>query len=1000
MRTGIYLSLFLCCALLGQESEVALEEVTAYGDSEEQTVKEKKVGETKIKAETLNKRQVSDSRDLVKYETGVTVVEAGRSGSSGYAIRGVDENRVGIMIDGLRQAETLSSQGFKDIYEGYGNFNNTRNGVEMENVKMATITKGADSIKSGSGALGGSVMFETKDARDFLINKDYYLGFKNGYQSADSQNFRSLTAAAKYKWFDMLVIKTNRDGHERKNYFFDIYKSQEQDYKALGREREKVDPYDIKRQSTLVKFSFSPFDELRVSASVDDSKLTSKGDDLSYLIPDDQGAIRKTDDYSHRKNTQYTIESFTETPFWDSVKISYSNQKITNRARNDQYCDRDDCKGVLNPKGLVLDNSSDIIKTVDKDGNELTGKKDGYYRSYHIKGEKLSGTDYMEYEASRAYIDCSVYDCSKKIKVFLERDEEKDQDVNNFVERELEIKEINGKKYGAVKLHKFKQFGFLPAIEKAYIIVPGGTGFENNSYTDRDLNTNTKQFSIDFEKEFEILTTEHSLKYGGLYGKTRKSMVNKDGFEGKQIQWWQKNFLYVKEETDWDTDTLNHIPDPTRWVGPKSGGNIKTNINSRDSFLIPVQTTNTALYVSDYIRGGDYADWIGFDLNYRYDKTKHSPRYDENTPVPKGLITGTLLKLPCPIGSRNCGYNDPVYETNFRQNLALLLQEKEYKNHSYSFGIDFDPFSFMRFQVKYANAFRVPTSDEIYMTFKHPSFSILPNINLKTETAKTKEAALTFYHNKSFITANIFQTDYKNFIDMEYQGRKELASGVLPYPTYQSINRDSAVVKGFEISSRLELGDIHSKMDGFRIGYKLTKQKGRMDGNIPMDAIQPDTSVYTIGYSTTNDKYGIDLLLTDVRAKKSKDTHNPYWKEQSSRCNDPYHIYAPHTSQSCPADHQLSPDIVNGYAVTDSTKHWRSGAYRVLDLIAYAKPTKNFSFTFGVYNITDEKYITWDSMRSIRVFGTSNLINQKTGAGIKRFYAPGRNFKFTWEVKF
>ncbi|WP_204355938.1 hypothetical protein, partial [Haemophilus influenzae] len=31
----------------------------------------------------------------------------------GYAVRGVDENRVGIMVDGLRQAETLSSQGFK-----------------------------------------------------------------------------------------------------------------------------------------------------------------------------------------------------------------------------------------------------------------------------------------------------------------------------------------------------------------------------------------------------------------------------------------------------------------------------------------------------------------------------------------------------------------------------------------------------------------------------------------------------------------------------------------------------------------------------------------------------------------------------------------------------------------------------------------------------------------------------------------------------------------------
>ncbi|EJS91429.1 hypothetical protein AAUPMC_03754 [Pasteurella multocida subsp. multocida str. Anand1_cattle] len=30
-------------------------------------------------------------------------METGRFGASGYAVRGVDENRVGIMIDGLRQ---------------------------------------------------------------------------------------------------------------------------------------------------------------------------------------------------------------------------------------------------------------------------------------------------------------------------------------------------------------------------------------------------------------------------------------------------------------------------------------------------------------------------------------------------------------------------------------------------------------------------------------------------------------------------------------------------------------------------------------------------------------------------------------------------------------------------------------------------------------------------------------------------------------------------------
>lgn len=143
------------------------------------TATPKIIGQTVVDDETLSRNMVSDGRDLVRHETGITVVEAGRFGTSGYAIRGVDENRVAVMIDGLRQAETLASQGFKELFEGYGNFNNTRNSVEFENVKKATIKKGADSVTAGSGALGGAVIFETKEAKDYLTEKKLACGFKN-----------------------------------------------------------------------------------------------------------------------------------------------------------------------------------------------------------------------------------------------------------------------------------------------------------------------------------------------------------------------------------------------------------------------------------------------------------------------------------------------------------------------------------------------------------------------------------------------------------------------------------------------------------------------------------------------------------------------------------------------------------------------------------------------------------------------------------------------------
>ncbi len=246
-----------------EKDGAALETIYVNDNGQQHSIREQNIGEINKTAKTLAKQQVQDSRDLVRYETGVSVVESGRFGSSGYAIRGVDENRVAITVDGLHQAETLSSQGFKELFEGYGNFNNTRNSVEIETLKQVAISKGANSVKAGSGALGGAVMFETKDARDFLLDKDYYVGYKTGYTTRDNQRLNALTLAGRYKWFDALVIKAKRKGHELENY---DYKYAEE---IKGKLREKTDPYTIEKDSTLLKFSVSPNENHRFTVGAD-----------------------------------------------------------------------------------------------------------------------------------------------------------------------------------------------------------------------------------------------------------------------------------------------------------------------------------------------------------------------------------------------------------------------------------------------------------------------------------------------------------------------------------------------------------------------------------------------------------------------------------------------------------------------------------------------------------------------------------------------------------
>ncbi|WP_448340230.1 TonB-dependent receptor domain-containing protein [Haemophilus influenzae] len=979
-------------------------------------MKEKKVGETQISAKKLAKQQASDSRDLVRYETGITVVETGRTGASGYAVRGVDENRVGIMVDGLRQAETLSSQGFKELFEGYGNFNNTRNSIEIENVKTATITKGADSLKSGSGALGGSVIFETKDARDYLIDKDYYLSYKRGYQTMNNQNLKTLTLAGRSKKFDILVVDTTRDGHEIENYDYKIYPNKQADLSAVGPTREKADPYQITRQSTLIKLGFQPNENHRLSVALDDSTLETKGIDLSYALRpystanNEKYGERIINDQSKRKNIQFSYENFSQTPFWDHIKLSYSSQKITNKARSDEYCHQSTCAGVLNPQGLHLEEKDGVYKIKDKYRGELEYKKgenDYYHKFRNSKHEDADdGVDSTGGTLDSVLINCEKLNCEKKFSVLVEK-YENGEFTYQYEERKIKTKTLkNGKKYGEIELKKG---------ETARFLFPKSYGYSTDFVNDRDLNTHTQQIKLDLDKEFHLWHTQHQLKYGGLYEKTLKSMVNHQYNTAANVQWWADYFF------------CNKLANGKRTPAPDYSAHRCSLMNSdkgKDTYLIPVTTKNNVLYFGDNVQ---LTSWLGLDLNYRYDHVKYLPSYDKNIPVPKGLITGLFKKFGPkdyvygstylkPKDHTDCTYNSDCYNQNFKDNLALLLRKTDYKHHSYNLGLNLDPTDWLRVQLKYANGFRAPTSDEIYMTFKHPQFSIQPNTDLKAETSKTKEVAFTFYKNSSYITLNAFQNDYRNFIDLVEVGERPIEEGSIAYPFHQNQNRDRARVRGIEIASRLEMGDLFEKLQGFHLGYKFTYQKGRIKDNglnpkykeflelnkdkhpeyeaiarkpQPMNALQPTTSVYNIGYDAPSQKWGVDMYITNVAAKKAKDTFNSQWTSMVERKEK---IYG--------SEKNVGASKANGKEVKDSRGLWRNNRYTVIDTIAYWKPIKNLTFTAGVYNLTNKKYLTWDSARSIRHIGTINRVQTATGKGLNRFYAPGRNYRMSVQFEF
>nr|WP_239497420.1 TonB-dependent hemoglobin/transferrin/lactoferrin family receptor [Haemophilus influenzae] len=917
-----------------------------------------KIAETVKTAKTLEREQANNIKDIVKYETGVTVVEAGRFGQSGFAIRGVDENRVAINIDGLRQAETLSSQGFKELFEGYGNFNNTRNGAEIETLKEVNITKGANSIKSGSGSLGGSVIYKTKDARDYLLNKDYYVSYKKGYATENNQSFNTLTLAGRYKKFDVLVVTTSRNGHELENYDYKNANSLTQ-----GKKREKADPYKIEQDSTLLKLSFNPTENHRFTLAADLYEHRSRGQDLSYTLKYQRSGnetpeveSRHTNDKTKRRNISFSYENFSQTPFWDTLKITYSDQRIKTRARTDEYCDAGvrHCEGTDNPTGLKLTNG----KITRRDGSELEFQKSTSNGEY-IDFDKFIDTNNKVMEgklarkrSSETWYDCSIFDCEHKIKVFKGKNYYGND--GKLEEVELEKKNINGRTFARVK----------NADYKTYSIFPSSPGYLERLWQERDLDTNTQQLNLDLTKDFKTWRIEHNLQYGSSYNTAMKRMVNRAGNDASDVQWWAERTLGFKTSWSAPEDT----PETCEEGSYTWNANLCPRVDPEFSYLLPIKTKEKSVYLFDNVVITDY---LSFDLGYRYDNIHYQPKYKHGvTPkLPDDIVKGLFIPLN---GNNN---NDEVIKKNVQENIDYIAkQNKKYKAHSYSFASTIDPTSFLRLQLKYSKGFRAPTSDEMYFTFKHPDFTILPNTDLKPEIAKTKEIAFTLHHDDwGFISTSLFKTNYKNFIDLIFKKQETFKVGgsgrgeTLPFSLYQNINRDIAVVKGIEINSKVFLGKMAKFMDGFNLSYKYTYQKGRMDGNIPMNAIQPKTMVYGLGYDHPSQKFGFNFYTTHVATKNPEDTYDIYAKDKKQ---------------------------------IDTSIKWRSKSYTILDLIGYVQPIKNLTIRAGVYNLTNRKYITWDSARSIRSFGTSNVIDQSTGLGINRFYAPGRNYKMSVQFEF
>ena len=176
---------------------IELPEITVFGASRDgRGLLETPSAVTVIGGEDMDRLQPSTYEDLLIDVPGL-VIQGGRGVAQEPNIRGFQDEQVVIRVDGARQNFNLQHRG--------------RFFVDPALLKQVEVLRGGASAMFGSGALGGVISLETKDASDILKPGEAWGAEVNvGFNTQGSEALRAVTAAFAQENLDMVAFFSQR----------------------------------------------------------------------------------------------------------------------------------------------------------------------------------------------------------------------------------------------------------------------------------------------------------------------------------------------------------------------------------------------------------------------------------------------------------------------------------------------------------------------------------------------------------------------------------------------------------------------------------------------------------------------------------------------------------------------------------------------------------------------------------------------------------------------
>ncbi|MDP2141733.1 MAG: TonB-dependent hemoglobin/transferrin/lactoferrin family receptor [Gammaproteobacteria bacterium] len=248
---------------------------------------------------------------------------------------------------------------------------------------------------------------------------------------------------------------------------------------------------------------------------------------------------------------------------------------------------------------------------------------------------------------------------------------------------------------------------------------------------------------------------------------------------------------------------------------------------------------------------------------------------------------------------------------------------------SLNLGVIYDLNDTTSFFAQYAEGYRPPNFDESNQAFVNlgHGYATVPNPDLEPEFSRGIEAGIRANFARTSLSLAVYDNAYDNFIESQTIGT---VNGI---SLFQDTNIGEARIYGTEATG------LWRATDNWQLRTSIAWSRGKDENaNRPLNSVDPLTGVFSARYDDSSGRWGVETLLTLV-------------DEQ---------------------DRVSAPDRVTGES------------YSLVDLIGSYQLTEGASVRVGIFNLFDEKYARWGSIKGLAATDANNIAKAQ---------APGTNFR-------